>query len=361
MKRMLLILSMLLTFAFVGNSQIPSTITIDSTTLGLTKEGAMLLNYQLSGRTLPEYKMPSEISLSQVYQTPDDGVYYGVGNTNNIYEPGGITTKERSDAAANGGVVKKNGSYVWGLTEQDGKIYWGTNNNFLCSILGTYGVTGLTPYENDCWVCEGKYGIHGDELGENGDLIRPRVYCYDPKTGGVEDLTPSDTATAIVEGSSNCVGFRSAGALNGVVFLAGPDNVYGSTVYAYSTKENKFLGMSHFTSVTNDPDFRITNLRRWMVQDNVLYCGVEYTKKTNGVSTKGGALLRWVGDETSPFKFDIVGYAPNELAEIVYHRGRIYAGTWPALANGQSSVIYASDSIPEGGFAKNKMATFTKV
>jgi hypothetical protein len=148
---------------------------------------------------------------------------------------------------------------------------------------------------------------------------------------------------------------RSAGGLNGVVFFAGPDMTYGSTVFAYSTDGNKYLGCSHFKNVVDDPEFTIINMRKWLVIDGVLYCGVRYKKG----DTNGGALLRWTGSRDDPFKFEIAGYAENELAELVAHNGCIYAGGWPAT--NAPAAIYASQAIPDGGFTAANYAKFEKV
>jgi hypothetical protein len=266
----------------------------------------------------------------------------------NTYDPYGIDCQA---CKSNGGQLKRNGSYVWGLTQVDGKIYWGTNNNLLCQAFGMLLIDDFAdPYENPCWVCEASQGINGKTLGNNGDLIRPRVFCYDPTSGHVQDITPLDTCE-----SANCQGFRSAGGYNGVVFIGGPDNTYGSTVFAYSTVDNDFLGFSHFENVTIDPNFKITNIRKWLVVNGALYCGVRYVEG----SESGGALLRWTGDKTKPFSFEVVGKAPNELAELTVHNGCIFAGGWPAGKS--AAAIYQSQQVPEEGFTKDAPAKFNKV
>lgn len=301
-----------------------------------------LSQYLLANRTFPEKVAEDAYSVENIYTTPKDGCHYGVGDERNTYDPMGIDCEE---CKANGGKLKANGSYAWGMVAHDGKVYWSTNNNYLCMPgYGQVATGGKVDFvENDCWVCEYEKGTRGSEVGIYGDIVPPRIFEYDVKLGVVKDITPD------YELLGYCQGLRSATYHNGVVFFGGPSIKGGSNTssgsscfVAYSTKQGKFIGSSDMASVDG---CQITNVRRWLVVNDVLYCGVGITD-ADGV--KKGAILRWYGNESDPFNFKIVGYTTGDVAELAYHEGYIYAGTWPsALA---STALFRSPVIPEGGF-----------
>ena len=305
----------------------------------LSNDAKALLDYQMKDRVVPAVVADQNLTVNEIYRSPIDGCFFGIGDSRNTYDPAGIDCEECLEA---GGRAKINGSYVWGLTQSNKKIYWGTINNMLCQAgLMSGDLTTnplLNPYETACWVCENEKGINGDVLGKAGDMLPPRVFVYDPAEGVVKDITP-ETAE-----SKTCAGFRSAGSFNGVVFFGGPDMVHGLTLFAYAAADDRFLGASHLESVSSDDNFKITNIRKWMVIEGVLYCGIKYQRGDE----EGGAILRWNGNVNNPYDFEIVGYTEGEAAELEYHDGRIYIGGWPA--GNKPAGVYRSPLIPAGGF-----------
>lgn len=295
-----------------------------------------LYGYQMDGRTSLPLGTNENISIYNVYDAPVDGCYFGLSNPKNTYDPMEIDCEACLEA---GGRLKINGSYVWGLTSTSDKIYWGTTNNLLCLAFAIVGEAATTAYETSDWTCD-------CPEGSSNEALPPRVYVYEPNSGVVKDLTPDDEA---VKGTA-CTGLRSAGTLNDVVFLGGPDTKHGLTVYAYSTKDDTFLGLSHFENVSNIEGFQVTNIRKWLVIDGVLYCGVRYVHGEKS----GGAILRWRGNAENPFQFEVVGYTAAEAAELAFHDGRIYVGGWPAM-------IFRSPELPEGGLTADHAATWETV
>lgn len=305
------------------------------------KQVLPLYIYQMEGRTTPPMADQAIYDVQNIYTTPKDGCYFGIGDDRNTYNPMGI---DCDDCKARGGKLKANGSYVWGMVAEGDKLYWSTNNNYLCipgyGMIATTGKKG--PYENSCWVCEYDKGLTADKNGQYGDMQPPRIFEYDTKAGAVKDITPDDGLLA------TCQGLRSAAQHKGVVFFGGPTFAgasatasQGSVFLAYSPRQGKFIGSSDMAEVSG---CKITNVRRWVVINDVLYCGVGLTTP-DGVA-KGG-VLRWTGSEQEPFSFEIVGYTAGEAAEIEYHKGRIYVGGWPTANS--SSAIYRSGVVPEGG------------
>lgn len=312
-----------------------------------------LAQYLLANRTLPEKVADDAYTVENVYTTPKDGCHFGVGDERNTYDPMGIDCE---DCKARGGKLKANGSYAWGMVAHDGKVYWSTNNNYLCMPGYSQVATGTNVefVENNCWVCEYQKGTRGAEVGIYGDIVPPRIFEYDVKQGVVKDITPDYELLGM------CQGLRSATYHNGVVLFGGPSIKGGSSTssgsscfVAYSTAQGKFIGSSDMASVDG---CQITNVRRWIVIDDVLYCGVGITDP-EGV--KKGAILRWYGNESDPFNFKIVGYTTGDVAELEYHKGHIYAGTWPsALA---STGLFRSPIVPEGGFIPEMAADWEPV
>lgn len=322
-----------------------------------------LYAYQFGNRKTPQMADESIYTVKNVYDTPKDACFYGVGDSRNTYDPYGIDCEE---CKANGGKPKANGSYVWGMATDGKKLYWGTNNNYLCqSGMNSVIAPGMSgAIENSCYVCEFDKGQRSKELAAEdpklakfGDIMPPRLFCYDPATGVVKDISPDDNTLGHNQG------IRSAIYYHGIVFFGGPDFSAGSnaaqatssTFVAYSTEQEKIIGKSNMSSVEG---YNITNVRKWLIVDDVLYCGVGIMKD----GYYSGAVLRWTGSVDEPFKFEIVGYTSCEAAEIEYHNGHIYVAGWNIAEGGrEASTLYKSPEVPAGGFTAANATEWEKV
>lgn len=311
--------------------------------------------FQIENRVRPEVDQNSKLAVDTVFQAPVDEAYYGLASPDNKYVPEGLSESALEEIKQNGGQGKRNGSYVWGMGTYKDKLFWSTNNNYLCMQgYGNFVQPGKgdnAPYENSCWVCE--YGQsayakeayeEGDENSKYADIRPPRIYSYDTKTGIVTDITPSIADYPLLK---NCQGLRSCGVHNGVVFFGGPglyasdwDSKVSAAFVAYDADNDRILSTS---SMDNVDGCKVVNVRRWRVINNVLYVTVGLTHPTTG--KKIGALLRWYGDKNDPWKFHIVGLVDKEAAELAYFNNRIYIGTW-----GSVSAVNVSPELPEGGF-----------
>lgn len=311
--------------------------------------------FQIENRVRPEVDQDSKLAVDTVFQAPVDEAYYGLASPDNKYVPEGLSESALEEIKQNGGQGKRNGSYVWGMGTYKDKLFWSTNNNYLCMQgYGNFVQPGKgdnAPYENSCWVCE--YGqsayakeayAEGDENSKYADIRPPRIYSYDTKTGIVTDITPSIADYPLLK---NCQGLRSCGVHNGVVFFGGPglyasdwNSKVSAAFVAYDADNDRILSTS---SMANVDGCKVVNVRRWRVINNVLYVTVGLTHPTTG--KKIGALLRWYGDKNDPWKFHIVGLVDKEAAELAYFNNRIYIGTW-----GTVSAVNVSPELPEGGF-----------
>lgn len=319
--------------------------------------------YLMRDRVTPDYAADlCSYSVDTVYAAPVDEIFYGIGDQRNHYEPYGLSTQAIEQGLADGGQVKHNQSYLWGMVTVGDKVYWCTNTNYLC-LGGSAGLgSAANPgedisagYQNGCWVCEfgsGKYGqeVHAavdPSYAQYSDTRLPRIYCYDTTSGVVEDITPAGGDYDMM--LQDCQGLRSAGYHNGVVFFGGPSlygsnagTTIGSSFFALDADSGKFIGCSNLSDVDGNT---ITDIRRWFVHNDILYCGVRITD-VNGKDR--GAVLRWYGNKQNPWQFKIVGWMANEAAELCVYNNHMYVGGWNTNSLNESTVV-KSGEIPADG------------
>ncbi|MGL4292130.1 MAG: hypothetical protein ACRCSQ_00890, partial [Bacteroidales bacterium] len=283
-----------------------------------------------------------QLTHKHVSRAPLDGCYYGIGDIRNSYKIGGLNLEECQECEKTNGKIKKNESYIWGLTQGNGQIYFGVNTNYLCVAMADMtqgGLTSVLPaYENDCWACEYDKSSHKDSYGPMwGDWKAPRIYHFNPQTGNTEDMTPENDKN--MEG---IYGLRAAGSLNNVSFIAGPNKGNnGITFFAYDNIKNELKGSYVMACLPDFEGFRPFNIRKSVVIDDILYFGVEYKDLKTGKSS--GALLRWYGDDQDPFRFKVVGWLPKGASEFAVLKNKLYVGTWPLS-------VCRSEEIPQEGF-----------
>ncbi len=269
---------------------------------------------------------------------------------------------------AQGGIPKVNQAYVWGLAKAGDNLWFGTVANTLCLVIGALmlasGMEEPYPIQDQNWVCEfgqsdySKNFLFGLLPAYAGDFRPPEFWMYNTKTGVLTEKT------GLVRSNTNgnmalntTVGIRSAGTLNNVVFFGGPNFTKGITLYAFNAVTGQFIGAQSFDEYKD--------IRQWLVVDNVLYTGV-------GNADGSGNVLRWTGNTSSPFRFDVVGHLDSDAAYIVGHEGRIFASTWPALMGSISEGkidydaitlcgLYMSPVIPPGGLTTAHAGQWAKV
>lgn len=247
------------------------------------------------------------------------------------------------------GAPKRNQAYVWGLTRSGRTIWFGTVANTHCLVLSGYlGVeSGMPP--NSHFVCEGDANAAG-----MGDFRPPHLYSYDLDSGV---LTLRDPPLSTPEGvlRARTGGFRSAGEVNGVVFLAGLAFTGGINVFAFDGATGDLLGARNLSA--------FADIRTWVTVDGVLYAGVANTEQSPG--SPGGSVLRWIGEKsTDPdllFKFEVVGLVEGEAANVAVHEGRLYTTTWPNGDVQRPFGLYRSPPIPDGGLTAEDAEQWEKI
>ncbi len=176
-----------------------------------------------------------------------------------------------------------------------------------------------------------------------GDWRPPQIFEYNPDTMALIDRTPTDMI------ANPTLGLRSAGSLNGVVLLAGPSfDGTAVNVFAFSD-DGTYLGMEVLTGYSN--------IRKWIVYDGVMYTGVSTTAGGQG------RVLRWNGDVSDPFQFEVVGRLDLDAANLAVHENRLFVTTWPTVSMSNPNVmgLWMSSEIPDGGLTGSDNDTWQKV
>ena len=243
-------------------------------------------------------------------QAPADECFNGIGADYPPINPDGTCTQ---------GQPKANQSYIWGLTEQGGKLWFGTLANAACILDG---MAGGEPMANSLFACEFGQSKNARTYptipASLGDWRIPKIYSWDLATGELVNRTPNNSLM------KNTLGFRGAGSINNIAFLAGPA-LSGTSVnfFAFQADTGQFLGACALTSYNY--------IRGWKLVDGVLYVGV-------GSDTQGG-VLRWDGSPTPPSgnfcgRFSEVGRVTADVANVTLYvdgngRNRLAATTVP--------------------------------
>ncbi|WP_432971985.1 hypothetical protein [Dactylosporangium sp. CA-233914] len=241
------------------------------------------------------------------------------------------------------GQPKVNQSYVWGLTKSGDRVWFGTGANVQCLTLGT-SLSQKTPVKNDDYVCE--YG--SSQLGKQtrglagalGDWRPPKVYLYETSSKKLTDKTGDITRKSSDDSQriNTTVGIRAAGSNNGIVLMGGP-SLFGINLFAFDSNSGRYLGSTSLNTYGN--------IRHFVVADGALYAGVGIGPDGAG----GGAVLRFSGDRSNPFKYTVVANLPAQVADIVVHQGRIAATTWPSLGGytrANSAAVWISPRLADG-------------
>jgi hypothetical protein len=260
-----------------------------------------------------------------------DECFHGIGGP---YDP--------DPTCSQGGVPKVNQAYVWGLTKNGPKVWWGTVANTLCWVSGMImdqSPIQLPTMQTTAWACEyeqSNYPFSSSLPDGMKDWRVPKIYSFDTATNTQEDKTP--TPAQDPEGLIfQTLGLRSAGSVGDVVFVAGPGLGPWVTMFAFKSSTGEFLGAEKFS--------QYSDVREWLTVDGVLYAGMQ---TQNG----SGSIIRWVGCEKDPFQFVEVGTLDASAANLASHEGRIFVNTWAMFQNTVTS-LYMSPIIPCGGLPQS--------
>lgn len=257
------------------------------------------------------------------------------------------------------GQEKVTQAYVWGLTRVGNDVWFGTGADVNCLVSGAT-LDVVNPVVNDDYVCEyGESQIVKNDPGwpaEIGDQRAPEVWLYNAKTGKKVDKSAEINARSAddAERLRTTIGLRAAGNLNNVVLLGGPALNDSLNLFAFDARSKRFLGS------VNLPQYG--NIRTFLVAEGAMYLGVGIG--ANGSS--GGGVLRWTGNASSPFTFDVVASLPVQAADLTYYDGRIATTSWPAAqatSTAQLAGLWISPKLAEGapGLTAADAAGWTQV
>ncbi len=289
-----------------------------------------------------EQNLPgTTLSYELLAKAQPDEDYYGLGDVRNLYNPA-ITSF--------GGTPKTNQAYVWGLAKNGSKLWFGTAPNVLCLVFGTY-LQITIPMENDCWACEFGSNANYPSLPASVRDWRPsRIFCYDDNTNILTEKTNIMPA-AHLKRLNTTMGLRSAMTASGVVILAGPALTGGLNLFAFNASTGNFISSTCLTKLADNS--QLTNIRKWIVANGIVYCGV-------GTST-GGKVLRWNGSVSNPFVFEIVANLDGDGVELALHNNRLFVNTWPIVGLGKPAGLWMSPIVPKTGLTSSHANLWTKV
>jgi hypothetical protein len=259
------------------------------------------------------------------------------------------------------GQPKVNQAYVWGMTKADDNLWFGTGANVNCIVAG-HSLGDVTPELTDDWVCEFGESQFAKDNGLPagiGDFRPPEAFSYDTATNSLTDRTQEITDASDADNTmlDNTFGFRAAGSLNGVAFLAGPSSGGAINMFAFDTDTGAYLGSHSFAAYNN--------IRHFGVVNGVLYAGVANASGSSTGTSTGGAVLRWTGDKSNPFQFENVGNITDEVASLTTYKGRVAISTWPSGTAGDGgdnhAGIWVSPQTGDEGLTTDDADSWTEV
>src|SRR6185437_14250400 len=112
------------------------------------------------------------------------------------------------------GQPKANQSYIWGLTEQSGKLWFGTMANTYCTLSGVVDVTPKVTPNVVCEYAESEFARTYPSIPANrGDWRAPAIYSWDLASG---TLTQQPVTAPLLQ---TTLGLRGAGSIDNIAFL----------------------------------------------------------------------------------------------------------------------------------------------
>jgi hypothetical protein len=220
------------------------------------------------------------------------------------------------------GELKTNEAYIWGLTQFEDTLFFGTGANIACLVVDIYSDGSFDPYyrPNDL-VCE--YSENGQGMK---DWRPPSMNMYS-ELGGLQPLQMPVWAHNMRFDST---GVRAAGTHpSGVVFLGAPNRGDGIYLFAFNGRTGEFLHASEL-------DLGYSSIRKmFAASDGNLYIGLGSAEAS---LEGGGAVVKWNGDPdaifsgdlSTLFDFEFVGLRlDGEAAFLTEHDNRLVVSTWP--------------------------------
>ncbi|MEO0973815.1 MAG: hypothetical protein AAFX85_12030, partial [Pseudomonadota bacterium] len=234
---------------------------------------------------------------------------------------------------------KTNESYIWSLVginaagenggEAGPKLFFGTAANPLCQTAGAFGLTnGNDPFEDGTVACE--FGLAPNSQSNGGtlpdfiaDLRPPGMYAYLVDSGTTVALSGPrgpllpPAAQAALEITN---GVRGGVAWNDLVILFGPSILGGINAFAFDASTLEFIDWALL------PELGL--LRKCIVvpdsSPEIAYCVV-------GTARDEGAVIRMIGDKSSPFDYAVVARLNGRGANIAWSptHERVFVTTWP--------------------------------
>ena len=242
-----------------------------------------------------------------------------------------------------GSLPKTNQTYAWSMVRHRSTLWVGSGANTLCTTAATFvDAASSGSFISDISTCEfgeSEFALaaieaNGGEvpsyLPQLGDWVAAKVYTINTDSKAVVDRTPDDPIM------DEIVGFRSAGAVNGMAFLAGGTKEGGFVMLAFNANTGEYLGFRRF------PSYKTS--RKSINVNGIMYIAA-------GTPGRQGVVFKHAGSKTENcnriadcvFRFVAVAQirgVPRELAEFIDEEGNTRIA---ANARG----LFVSPPVPE--------------
>ena len=238
--------------------------------------------------------------------------------------PTGTRDEDGNLNCPEGSFRKTNQTYAWSMVRYRKTLWVGTGANVLCTTAATFvDAASSGSFISDISTCEfgdsdfaaaatiANGGVAPAYLPQLGDWVPGKVYTINTESGQVTDRTPD------VPIMDEIVGFRSAGAVNGMAFLAGGTKEGGFAMLAFNANTGEYIGSRRF------PSYKTS--RKSINVDGVMYLAA-------GTPGGQGVVFKHAGSKTENcnrsiecvFRFVTVGQlsgVPRELASFTDEQG----------------------------------------
>ncbi len=311
-----------------------------------------------------------EYKVERVAQAPVDEWFYAIGDERNKHMP--LASLGAHPDPPKGAVAKRNGGYVWAMADVGEYLWFSSLSNGWC---GWMMVTGqFMPTHNSRWACEPFRSSYPNRAAEpdllpwpegatvvQADWRLPWIYRLNVATGDVERVVSEHPKFTRIMARS--FGFRAAGSVDGVVFMASNPLVRDDEsvfILAFDGTTGSFIDGVQLPGYVNVRRFRnVTHANG----DEAMYVFVGSEMHS---SSHPNHLLRWMGSRADPFGgynrgFEVVGDLKDAGSgvELLEHEGRFLLTTWGSET--VAAGLYQSSPVPVGGFTAARPATFEKV
>ncbi|MGA1876114.1 MAG: hypothetical protein ACMUIA_10955 [bacterium] len=249
--------------------------------------------------TLPGWAALLEDDFEKIAEAVPDECFLDIGKRSPMTDP-------NCRECGEGATPKTNQTYIWSLTGDEDKIWFGTLANGACQVLSM--AMGQPFQMGNTITCE---FFSGPQFS---DWRPAQIWSYDKNTKELKNHSITNPLDPLY----HTMGWRTATCYKDKIFFAGPNRFAQQALHLLvMDKDGRHLEKKTF--------LRYKDARKFLVgTDGGLYLGVSK-------EPFGGAVLRW--DEEKKFFWEVgrffeAGKIWREVAWLEEYKEHLYAITW---------------------------------